>query len=269
MIVCSRPIRCCCKHQFLRVEAHKELKKLSVNASGRDNLEHTWKTTNDSLAMKAMADGVYWEAICYARNEWVHETVKADAVCYQVLRDVLRVLSLAPASTNDENVRGVKPSGLVQWDAALMGAGGLEHSWQGLLAKTLPTASALEGRYAEMLACGRTRVHKLHVLFVLEEQGPRSCAHRRSSVQPFRGCCGGGKRRHDDDTRRGGEGCDSRFCLVDAFEVFAGWRRRDLCNAGCSTERKTRRGIHDTWKGGIILRASRQRLAARGCLATC
>ncbi|CBJ31050.1 hypothetical protein Esi_0230_0025 [Ectocarpus siliculosus] len=41
---------------------NKQQKASAPSASGRDNAEHMWRTTNDSLAMQALADGVEWTA---------------------------------------------------------------------------------------------------------------------------------------------------------------------------------------------------------------
>ncbi|CAN0424840.1 unnamed protein product [Laminaria digitata] len=138
---------------------HKELKKFVTSGSGRDNLEHTWRTTNDALALKAVADGVRWRGRGWNGRKWVSADLEAGGRCQEILHDLFAVLPLAPAFTNEEDVRVGKPYGFVQLEATLRDGGALVASpsgWGQEVAATLPNATALEGRYAEMLACGRT-----------------------------------------------------------------------------------------------------------------
>ncbi|CAB1109608.1 unnamed protein product [Ectocarpus sp. CCAP 1310/34] len=104
---------------------NKELKASAPSASGRDNARHIWRATNDSLAIKALADGIEWTA--------------SGDLCRQTLREVFSVLPLAPALSDT-------PSAGRPWDRA---------DWQSVVRGTLPTALQLEALYKVKLGCGR------------------------------------------------------------------------------------------------------------------
>ena len=170
---------------------------------------------------------------CFAEKRVICILTSRDGLCYaclQVLRDVLTILPMAPASTDDEDIRAVKPFGFVKWKAVLRGAQPPVHSttaWGQTVAATLPTTSDLQGRYAAMLACGRSQgedacLHLVDVLFLLEERGPRSHAQSRHFVQPLWGCGAGGKRRHGHNTRRRGEGRGHQSAILGHFRLLQG-----------------------------------------------
>lgn len=95
--------------------------------------------------------------------------MEAGPICKKVLHDLFAILPLAPACQNDDYVRVRGPSGLVQWEAALSGGGvvvDIPTEWGRQVAATLPTMTALEGRYATMLACGRAQDEETRALEV-------------------------------------------------------------------------------------------------------
>lgn len=138
---------------------HKEVKQFAGSASGRDNLEHIWRTANDSLALKALVDGVTWDARGWDGRQWIHESLSAGPACREVLQDLFEVLTLAPAFTAGDDVKPnwKRPSGYVEWEADLQTSvgGGEQSGWSKVVSATLPNAQTLSSRYAEMLACGR------------------------------------------------------------------------------------------------------------------
>lgn len=143
---------------------HKEVKQHSAKTSGRDVLIDLWKTNNNNLAIKSVADGVVWRARGYVEGRWEWKTVSAGPVCREVLQSVFTILPLAPASTGDHrgsaDAVGGRPHGYVQWDVALKGeaapSDGTLEPWQAQVALTILGVRALEERYDETLGCGRT-----------------------------------------------------------------------------------------------------------------
>ena len=139
---------------------NKEQKSSAPSTSGRDNALHMWCTTNDSQALKSVADGVQWSARGWNGREWVERTITGGDLCRSTLQKVFKLLPLAPAQSDDVGGRGGRPSGFVQWDAILVGTeapgstvGGTV--WQSVVAETLPTAVQLLALYDEKLGCGR------------------------------------------------------------------------------------------------------------------
>ena len=140
---------------------NKEQKSSAPSTSGRDNALHMWCTTNDSQALKSVADGVQWSARGWNGREWVERTITGGDLCRRTLQKVFKLLPLAPAQSDDVGGRGGRPSGFVQWDAILVGTeapgstvGGTT-VWQSVVAETLPTAVQLLALYNEKLGCGR------------------------------------------------------------------------------------------------------------------
>lgn len=138
---------------------HKEEKQNAGSASGRDNPEHIWRTTNDSIALKALVDGFTWDARGWDGYHWVHESVVAGPACRGVLQDLFPVLPLAPgfAEGDDDKPSRRRPSGYVQWEADLRKEVGVgeQSGWSKVVSDTVPSAQTLENRYSEMLGCGR------------------------------------------------------------------------------------------------------------------
>ncbi|CBJ33751.1 hypothetical protein Esi_0588_0013 [Ectocarpus siliculosus] len=98
---------------------NKQQKASAPSASGRDNAEHMWHTTNDSLAMQALADGVEWTASGWTGRKWETRTVTAGDLCRVTLQDVFAVLPLAPAQS--DTVSAGRPWGYVEWEQNLVG----------------------------------------------------------------------------------------------------------------------------------------------------
>lgn len=142
---------------------NKELKASAPSTSGRDNTLHIWRTTNDSLALKAVADGVQWRARGWKGGrggKWESRIVTAGDLCRSTLQEVFKVLPLAPTQSDSDVAPVRRPIGFVQWDASLLGtegpgwAGG-GPDWEYAVAKSLPTAAGLLALYQEKLGCGR------------------------------------------------------------------------------------------------------------------
>ncbi|CAM9285430.1 unnamed protein product [Ectocarpus sp. 13 AM-2016] len=137
---------------------NKELKASATSASGRDNARHIWRATNDSLAIKALADGIEWTASGWTGSKWERRTVTAGDLCRRTLQDVFSVLPLAPALA--DTLSAGRPWGYVEWDEDLVGTEaprtGVDGTdWQSVLRETLPTALQLEALYKDKLGCGR------------------------------------------------------------------------------------------------------------------
>ncbi|CAB1113329.1 unnamed protein product [Ectocarpus sp. CCAP 1310/34] len=112
---------------------NKELKASAPSASGRDNARHIWRATNDSFAIKALADGIEWTTSGWTGSKWERGTVTAGDPCRQTLQDW------------DEDLVGT--------ETALTGVDRAD--WQSVVRETLPTALQLEALYKEKLGCGR------------------------------------------------------------------------------------------------------------------
>ncbi|CAB1105078.1 unnamed protein product [Ectocarpus sp. CCAP 1310/34] len=129
---------------------NKELKASAPSASGRNNARHIWRATNDSLAIKSLADGIEWTASGWTGSKWERRTVTAGDLCRQTLQDVFSVLPLAPALS--DTLSAGRSWGNVEWDEDLLGT---EASLTGTLQdvfSVLPLAPAL----SDTLSAGRS-----------------------------------------------------------------------------------------------------------------
>lgn len=142
---------------------NKEQQASASSGSGRDNLEHMWRTTNDSLGIKSLADGVTWTARGWEGRKWVDRTVTAGDLCRRTLQEVFSILPLAPDDSDSGALRAGRPWGFVEWDVELVGMDGVARSdadgardeWKTVVAATLPSAGGLVTLYKEKLGCGR------------------------------------------------------------------------------------------------------------------
>lgn len=140
---------------------HKHHKTGAASSDGRGNLAHIWRTYNDQLAIKALADGVTWAARSFVNGKWiVKEDCQAGTVTREVLRDLVKVLPLEPASASNRGNTscGGHPHGYKEWEAVLRepGDGSDDVTWEDMVSRTLPSPTVLEEQYDEVLGCGRT-----------------------------------------------------------------------------------------------------------------
>lgn len=140
---------------------HKEAKKHAGSASGRDNLVHIWRTNNDGQALKALTDGLRWDARGWDGRRWVEKRVEAGTVCREALDAVFKLIPMAPTCGHGDDPSVTKPHGYVQWEVGLAGqvlSGATSDSlaWQEVVSATVPDAAVLESRYDDTLGCGRT-----------------------------------------------------------------------------------------------------------------
>lgn len=143
---------------------NKEAKASSSVCSGRDIPEHIWRDTNNGQALKALADGVAWNAVGWDGCSWVEKTVEAGPLCQDILQSLFSILPQAPAHNNDGTQSVRRPHGLIRWDVDLADGGGAVSSvgndppaWQAKVAETMPTPAALAALYKTKLGCKRPK----------------------------------------------------------------------------------------------------------------
>ncbi|CAN0366457.1 unnamed protein product, partial [Pylaiella littoralis] len=98
---------------------HKEIKASAPSSGERNNPEHIWRATNDSLALKALADGVSWSASGWDGRRWVRQLVEAGPLCQSTLQECFSILPLAPAHSDHGAAPVGRPSGFVDWEVQL------------------------------------------------------------------------------------------------------------------------------------------------------
>ncbi|CAN0446696.1 unnamed protein product, partial [Pylaiella littoralis] len=130
---------------------HKQHKKGSASSSGRDNMKHIWRTYNDGVALKALCEGVVWAAKDYVNGKWVtKEDCTAGPVCRTVLRDLVKVLPLESAFSENAEAGGGEPHGYKEWCSSLgFSSDGVppdKLTWQQRVSLTLPSSSDLNQR---------------------------------------------------------------------------------------------------------------------------
>ena len=141
---------------------HKEIKASAESADRRKIAEHIWRCVNDSQALKALADGVRWDAVGWDGRKWVERTVEAGAICQDVLQSLFSILPLAPAHSNDGADPVRRPHGLIQWEVDLVGGNAVSSgkdvpAWQTKVSETTPTAEDLLDLYKSRLGCKRPK----------------------------------------------------------------------------------------------------------------
>eukprot|EP00752_Nemacystus_decipiens_P016129 g14422.t1 len=144
---------------------HKEVKGSEASSDHRDNEVHVFRVWNAHQALKALCDGVTWQAkgFNHVSRTWETRELRAGPLCQEVLQSAFKILPVqmtaaAPEDGVTERSRGF-PHGYKEFDAGLLPSRPATPpdapSWQQVVAATLPTDAELGLLYDEKLGCGR------------------------------------------------------------------------------------------------------------------